>query len=317
MARRLSPGKAAGIAVGAAGVVAATAVAIGVSLVGRGDESAPQSPPEIASYPEQAGPPPASGETSGPTSSGGIAGQPEDGLVQPQGVTTPSSAAAGDIVYQSEALSFSASFPDAPANDPVIAPLRAQAQQLLDARRRGADEELASSRREGRPHMQWEITIDWTYTARAGGIASLLGEASEFTGGAHPVSMFDTHIARIATGEELSVHDMMIVKRAPSPAMAIAMCEALKAEKRERINAETILDEPIICAGPRATWTEEAKYALAPSNQRDRFGGVTAYFAPYAVGSYAEGPYDITIQQSVFAADLRPDMRPLFSGEAP
>jgi hypothetical protein len=111
---------------------------------------------------------------------------------------------------------------------------------------------------------------------------------------------------------------MMILKRSPSPAMVIALCEALKAEKRKRIGAETIFDEPIVCAGGKANvHPEKAKLVLAPSNQPGRFGGIYAHFEAYEVGAYVEGPYSLTVQQSIFAEDLKPEFKPLFAGEAP
>jgi hypothetical protein len=44
---------------------------------------------------------------------------------------------------------------------------------------------------------------------------------------------------------------------------------------------------------------------------------VYGYYEPYAVGAYAEGPYILTVQQEVFAEDLRPEFKALFGGEAP
>jgi hypothetical protein len=111
---------------------------------------------------------------------------------------------------------------------------------------------------------------------------------------------------------------MLIAQRSPSPATVIAICEALKAAKVEKIKSATILDEPIVCIGPSANAkTEEARIVLAPSNELKKFGGLYAYYEPYAVGAYAEGPYVLTIQQEIFAEDLRPEFKPLFGGEPP
>jgi hypothetical protein len=128
---------------------------------------------------------------------------------------------------------------------------------------------------------------------------------------------FDTHIAR-TSGEKLNMGQMLVADRSPSPAMTIAICEALKSAKAQRIKSPTIFDEPIVCVGPNANAKiEAAKIALAPSNQPERFGGLYAYYEPYAVGAYSEGPYRLTVQQAVFAEDLRPEFRKLFAGEAP
>ena len=68
---------------------------------------------------------------------------------------------------------------------------------------------------------------------------------------------------------------MLMLKRSPSPALTIAICEALKAAKKKRIKSPTIFDEPIVCVGPNANAkTDDAKIALAPSDKPGKFGGV-------------------------------------------
>jgi hypothetical protein len=112
--------------------------------------------------------------------------------------------------------------------------------------------------------------------------------------------------------------DILLAKASPSPAITIAICEALKTAKQARVKAATIFDEPIVCVGSSANAkTEEAKIALAPSNQPGKFGGLYVYYDPYVVGAYSEGGYRLTVQQEVLAEDLRPQFKALFGGEAP
>ena len=109
-----------------------------------------------------------------------------------------------------------------------------------------------------------------------------------------------------------------MLKGGLTPAVVIAICEALKVEKKKRTDSETIYDEPIVCAGPNGNVKiEKAKLALAPSNQSGKFGGMQVYYEAYEVGSYAEGSYEFVVQQEVFAEDLQPEFKPLFGGTAP
>jgi hypothetical protein len=231
-------------------------------------------------------------------------------------MSTPSARSA-EVIFKDESLTFSAVLPDGPDGDPVLAHLRQDARNYLAKLKAKARAEFDRRNKTGAKAPPWDVDIKWTYTAKADGVVSLSGVASEFTGGAHPNMMFDTLIAR-ATGEKLTMDDLLILERSPSPAMTIAICEALKDAKTETIGAATIFDEPIVCVGANANAkTEEAKIALAPSNQADRFGGVYAYYEPYVVGAYVEGPYVLTVQQAVFSEDLKPEFRRLFAGEAP
>jgi len=228
-----------------------------------------------------------------------------------------SSAAASKIAFEDDSLSFSAAMPEGPAGDPVLTYLRKDAEGYLAMLKTNARADFNRLKKAGSKPNPWEVRIKWAYTAKAGNIVSLAGEASEYNGGAHPVLAFDTFIGRV-TGEKLEMDEMLILKRSPSPAMIIAICEALKTAKTSKIKTATIFDEPIVCAGPDANAkTDIAKIALAPSNHPDRFGGLYAYYEPYSVGAYSEGAYKLTVQQEVFAEDLKPEFKQLFAGEAP
>lgn len=235
----------------------------------------------------------------------------------PKSTVSTASADNSSVAFADESLSFAATLPQAPADDPVVAELRREAQSYLATARTNARADFERLKRSGVTGHPWEIRVRWAYTAKAGDIVSLAGEANEYTGGAHPMQRFDTHIAR-TSGEELRIDDMLMPKRSPSPAMTIAICEALKTAKQEKIKSATIFEEPVVCIGPEANAkTEDAKLALAPSNEPDKFGGVYVFYEPYVVGAYAEGPYVLTVQQGVFAEDLKPEFKSLFGGEAP
>ncbi|HOZ29063.1 MAG TPA: DUF4163 domain-containing protein [Hyphomonadaceae bacterium] len=221
------------------------------------------------------------------------------------------------ISFADESISYSAALPSGPAGDPNLAYLRKDALSYLANKKAQARATYDEFKKEGDvpPTFPWEVMIQWEYTAKAGDIVSLFGSAYEYTGGAHGMTYFDTHVAR-ANGQQLQVTDML--KGGLTPAVVIAICEALKVEKKKRTDSETIYDEPIVCAGPNGNVKiEKAKLALAPSNQSGKFGGMQVYYEAYEVGSYAEGSYEFVVQQEVFAEDLQPEFKPLFGGTAP
>jgi hypothetical protein len=224
----------------------------------------------------------------------------------------------GSISFIDESLTFSAVLPKADANDPIVKKLQADAQAYLDKKKIEARADFNERKKQGAVEMSWEVQQEWKYSAKAGGIASLVGTNYEFTGGAHGMGNTDTKIVRTDTGEELSLAKMLQADRSPSPAITIAICEGLKAAKMKAIQSATILDEPITCAGPTANVKiEDAHIALAPSTEAERFGGLFVYYDPYAVGSYAEGAYTLTVPQAVFSEDMRPQYKSLFGGTIP
>lgn len=237
------------------------------------------------------------------------------------GATTPEGATAtadGALSYTDTAITFSATLPPNSATDPVLIPLRKQALEMFAEYKKNATADQVERKRMGAMDMPWEVTIAWKQLAKAGNLVSLEGEIYEFTGGAHGMGTTAGHIARADTGEELTFQSMFMANRVPSPALTIAICEGLKTEKMARIQSATIYDEPIVCAGPNANVkTDEAAYALAPSSEANKFGGLYVYYDPYTVGSYAEGSYTLVIPQQVFAEDLKPEYKALFGGTAP
>jgi hypothetical protein len=235
----------------------------------------------------------------------------------PSEVAGALSADGGAVSFKDETLTFEAAFPPGPANDPALVAIRNDALTFLASRKAQARTTFDEMKKEGNvsPAWPWEVMISWEYTAKAGDIVSLAGSAYEFTGGAHGNLQFDTHVAR-TNGAALKVADML--QGGVTPALVIGICEALKAEKVKRIGAATVYDDPVNCAGPNANVKiEEAKLALASSSEANKFGGILVYWPPYAVGPYVEGPYEIVVQQEVFAMDVRPEFKPLFGGTAP
>lgn len=227
------------------------------------------------------------------------------------------SAETNALSFADETLTYSLVLPYTPANDPVVAHLRNEGQSYLASKQAEARKayEIFKKDRTGSPTFPWELMITWAYTAKAGDIVSLLGVAYEFTGGAHGMTSFDTRIAR-KNGQEIQLNQLL--SGGLSPVMVIALCEALKKAKIERINAPTVFDEPIVCTGPNENVKlDRTKFALAPSDQPGRFGGLYAYYGPYEVGPYAEGAYTLVIQQEVFAQDIAAEFKPLFAGIAP
>ncbi len=221
------------------------------------------------------------------------------------------------ISFSDESITYSAALPSGPSDDPNLDYIRKDALSYLASKKADARATYDEFKKAGDipAGYPWEVMIKWDYTAKAGDIVSLFGSAYEYTGGAHGMTYLDTHVAR-TNAQQLQVADML--QGGITPALVIAVCEALKVVKKARIDTATIYDEPVTCAGPNSNVKiEKAKLALAPSNQAGKFGGILVYYEAYEVGSYAEGSYELVVQQDVFAEDIKPEFKPLFGGTAP
>ncbi len=233
----------------------------------------------------------------------------------PQTPDTPvpgTAVAPGAVAYTDKNLAFNAALPTPEQVGPIGNVLRKEAEDLLARKKAEAAANFGDN--SGSP-IPWEFEIEWKVLGRAGDYVSLVGTLYQFEGGAHGLGTTDTRIANGKTGEEMAFPDMLRFGKGFSPAVVIATCEALKKEKRARIQSDTIMDEPIVCAGPNANVRlEDARIALAPSNVAGKFGGLYVYFDPYAVGAYAEGSYEVAIPHEVFIEDLKAPFKALFAG---
>lgn len=226
-------------------------------------------------------------------------------------VTVQSTDSSGPITHDSDDLAFTATFPEAPSMRRVANALRAETRTYLDRARSEARSSAANS-----SMPQWEIKIDWDVVATADGFASLVGKSYEYRGGAHPIELVDTKLMQTDTGKEVPQSRLFNSRSWPTPAVAIAVCENLKAAKTQMVGAQTIFDEPIVCAGPNNNIKlEDAKLAFAGSKSGSGFGGLHVFYQPYVVGSYAEGSYEFTIPAEVFIEDVAKDYRQLFTGD--
>lgn len=292
--------------VGPAVAIGASLLAVFISTSGNKDNT-----PEPAASSEEA---PATPDGSDPVvSAQSVPQAPEPPIPGAAAVDS-----ANPIAFADAQLEFSAALPSQDENGPIVARLRKEADDLLAKTKREASENYAEAKASGRTPMTWDYQLNWSVLARSGDFVSLVGTLYQFSGGAHGMTSTDTRLAHVKTGEQVELANVMRFGKTLSPAIVIAACEAVKKAKTDRISSPTVFDEPIVCAGPNANVKlEDASLALAPSNVAGKFGGIYAYFDPYAIGAYAEGAYEIVVQHDVFADDLKPEFKALFGGTAP
>lgn len=180
-------------------------------------------------------------------------------------------------------------------------------------------------------HQNWtEEAPDWSWneyssetaialTFANAGIVSLNRQTSYYTGGAHPNQGVNPVVTRAGRLDPAGLEDLIADSATDSPgltALFYAIYRELMAMKRERLG--TGFDE----AMERETWLAPLAaeldafpgFTLMPNTSGDAAGGLMFHFDPYAVGSYAEGGYDVPVPLSVFEAYLAEDWADVFDG---
>ena len=158
----------------------------------------------------------------------------------------------------------------------------------------------------------YDKSIEVTPGAETGKLFSLIRTDREFTGGAHPNSSYLSILWDKALKREITAADLF-TKGADLSALDTALCAAINAEKKKRDpEAPTVsmTGDGLTC--PRAATTP---FVLAQGVTPGKAGGLLFLIAPYLVGSYSEGSFEITVPQSAFRGMIAPAYADEFSGE--
>ena len=153
--------------------------------------------------------------------------------------------------------------------------------------------------------------LDWKVSAANPHLVSLRQSWMEYTGGAHPNHGVQGRLWSVMEQAETKNAELFV---APGPADAAIdrrLCDGIKAARAAKGAEYSVADDAV---WPCPKW-RDADMELAASTTPGKFGGVTFLFDPYAIGSYAEGEYEITIPQSALRSVLAPDWAEEFAGE--
>ena len=136
----------------------------------------------------------------------------------------------------------------------------------------------------------YALKIDWQVTGAAGKLAGL---------------------------ERMRIGDLFSDKEAAAVALAPKVYELVARAKTARSGSpdsyEMFLGESKDAMGVSDVLA--GNISLIASTEAGKLGGLALHYAPYEIGSYAEGAYHITLPQADFRTLLKPEYRTLFAGE--
>lgn len=182
--------------------------------------------------------------------------------------------------------------------------LYAEGVRDLQAFAEGAMADRTEMEGEGLTAMPYARSIDWKPAGETGKLLSVRADVYEFTGGAHPNGTFDARLWDKAM--KRAVAPAALFKGgADRAALERLLCDGVKAAKKGRTGETWTPDNVWPC--PKL---DDTRFVLAPG-PTGRAGGLTFLIAPYAVGPYAEGAYEVTLP----AAAVRPHLAPAYADE--
>lgn len=203
-----------------------------------------------------------------------------------------------------------------PAEAAAIPKLKAQ----LDKDMAEAKAELATDTREyrkdakqnGYDFMPYDVAVDWAKVTSLPRFLSLSVNSYAFTGGAHGNSGSGALIWDRQRDAEIKPLDFFSSPATLAAAMEKRYCAALDKERRKRRG--DYADEPSgIAEFDNCPNPAELTLLLGSSNGKafDRIGIIAD---AYVAGSYAEGPYEITLSfDKAMLAAVKADYQPYFA----
>lgn len=153
-------------------------------------------------------------------------------------------------------------------------------------------------------------TIAWKISAQTPKLVSVFAQEDDFRGGAHPNSTFQAVLWDKVKKQQIAA-SALFAPGADMKAVDAYVCHQIEAERSKR------LGEPTTQAGSGFSCPAFAssRLILVPSTIKDKAGAIDALFAPYEIGPYVEGPYEIRIPQGQLQAVLNPEYADQFAGE--
>ena len=181
----------------------------------------------------------------------------------------------------------------------------------LDAFMAQAHKDRAQNSADGIDDTAYYHDIKWKITAQSPRLVSLYATEDDFEGGAHPNTTFQSVLWDKQTSTEVTP-EKLLATGADLSGVDAYVCRQIEAERSKRNGAPTTQAD----SGFECPKFADSHLVLMASNVTGKIGAIDVLFAPYDVGSYAEGPYEIRVPEAELKGVISPDYADQFAGDA-
>ncbi len=223
------------------------------------------------------------------------------------------------ITEISRAIEMQANLPRAAGLDPA---LRSRIRSLIDASLDEMRDVAGDDFEEFGDEDFWRaytMSLSWEEHFVSPRFVSLMETRYEFTGGAHGNSTLSSLLWNLETHGEVSLAELFAPgggREQALQAIASHLREELVRQQVERfdIELEEARSNPAL-EELRGNLEVLSNFTLMPSEVGGKSGGILFHFAPYMLGSYAEGSYHLAVPFAVFERYLASSFEQVFGGE--
>ena len=211
----------------------------------------------------------------------------------------------------------------------------ADSKRWIERMRTEADKERREDIVLFREAQRWSLERSYELRSAIGRYISVLRNDEIDTGGNNPATVMDAILWDREAKKRVGIRPFFKEAADNGPtmkALARLVRIAVAAEKIARdladppepdkpsssLTPETFAErDPLIVEGVQPKLGGLGPATLAPSTIAGKSSGLTFHFSPYAVGSYAEGPYTVFVAWTELKPYLSPEGAAIFAGERP
>ena len=160
---------------------------------------------------------------------------------------------------------------------------------------------------QGYPSQPFFKTIRWYISVNTKTLVSAYAQIDLDTGGAHPNSEYQSLLWDVKKDAEITNTDLFdpLIDQKPIDAY---LCKAIESERTKRTGSPQ-------SQGANCPKLSQSRLVMIAASIPGKIGAVDIVYAPYEVGSYAEGPYFIRLPQTVFKPYVKSTYHNAFDGE--
>jgi len=210
--------------------------------------------------------------------------------------------------------------------DPAIRSNAALAENLLTEGKRWLERNRAEAAKEYKASPElfrdgraWAFERKYSQASKvADRYISMIRTDYIYTGGAHPNTDINTLLWDDSAKKQISIRPFFKETADNGPTLQLlrsAAIAAVKAEKKQRGIDD--IEAGDWYKGIEPTLLKVGAVSLAPSTIPGKSAGLDFHYPPYAVGSYAEGPYVVFVPWESFKTALSAEGAAIFAGARP
>lgn len=179
---------------------------------------------------------------------------------------------------------------------------------------------------------RWTFESSYSLRSLVGRYVSVVRSESSYGGGAHGNLNVDTILWDRDARKRMNIRPFFRETADNGPTLQALAQLARLAVAREKLTnrmddeqvknnqltpEELLKTDNQIVDGIQPSLLKIGPISLTPSTEPGKSAGLTFHYSPYAVGSYAEGPYTVVVPWTAFRQFLSPQGAAIFGGDRP